>query len=295
MLIKPAPQVTVLMSVYNGLPYLRQAIASIIDQTFAEFEFLIIDDGSTDGSREVLKAWADRDERIRLIFHKENWGLGYSLNEGVRAASAPWIARMDDDDISLPDRLERQVAYLDEHTDVDILSGWAIDCNADDKPLRLRQVPVSHEEILRLIWTIPMIHPAVIFRREAILDVGSYSAELRRRQDYDLWFRCAAEGLRFANLPEPLIYYRFTDNYYNKNDLDTALDQVKIGWRGCRLVGAGPIAYIGVLAPLVRALLPQQLSKGLQKLLHKFDPRAQQSGIPEDIKKEYLSSEMQSA
>jgi len=289
------PRITVLMSVYNGLPYVERAIESIINQTFYDFEFLIIDDASTDGSREALKRWANRDERIRLVFHNKNRGLGYSLNEGMREARGTWIARMDDDDISFPDRLERQIAYLSEHPNVDILSGWAIDCNADGKPLRLRQVPVSHEEIVRLIWTIPMIHPAVIFRREAILDVGSYSAELRRRQDYDLWFRCAAEGLRFANLPEPLIYYRFTDNYYNKNDLDTALDQVKIGWRGCRLVGAGPIAYIGVLAPLVRALLPRQLSKGLQKLLLKFDPRAQQSGIPEDIKKENLSSEMQSA
>jgi hypothetical protein len=136
-----------------------------------------------------------------------------------------------------------------------------------------------------------MIHPAVMFHRDAILEVGSYSRQLRRRQDYDLWFRCAAEGLRFANLAEPLIFYRFTDDYFDKNDLDTALDQVKIGWRGCWLVGAGPIAYLGVLAPLIRALLPQPLSKVMQKVLNKFDPRSEQDAIPEAIRRKYLSDD----
>lgn len=276
------------MSVYNGSPYLNAAISSILRQTLNQFEFLIIDDASTDGSRGQLKTWADRDERIRLIFHSKNRGLGYSLREGVREAKGNWIARMDDDDIALPDRLERQISYLNEHPDVDILSGWAIDCDRDGNPLRLRQVPTSHEEIVRLIWTIPIVHPAVIFRRDAIIDAGSYSATLRRRQDYDLWFRCVEAGLRFANLPEPLIYYRFTDDYYEKNDLDTAIEQVRIGWKGCRRIGTSLIAYIGILAPLVRALLPRSLGKLMQALLHRLDPRQKQEEIPDRIRKKYL-------
>ena len=280
---------SVLMSVYNGRPYLNKAIESILKQTYCDFEFIIIDDASTDGSRGLLKQWADQDERIRLIFHDENRGLGYSLNEGVRKSRGKWVARMDADDISFLDRFERQVKYLNAHPDVDILSGCAIDFDEDGNPLRLRQVPPSHEDIIQLLWTIPIIHPAVIFRRDAILEAGSYSPDLRRRQDYDLWFRCAAEGLRFANLAEPLIFYRFTDDYYQKNDLGTAIDQVKIGWRGCRLIGAGPIAYFGVLAPLIRALLPRSMSKLMQRLLHKFDPRSKQDEIPEAIRRKYLS------
>lgn len=282
------PSLTVLMSVYNGFPYLDQAVESILNQTFSDFEFLIIDDASTDGSRERLETWSDRDERIRLILHSKNRGLGYSLQEGVREAQGNWIARMDDDDIALPDRLERQISYLSEHPDVDILSGWAIDCDGDGNPLRLRQVPISHGEIVRLIWTIPIVHPAVIFRRNAILDAGSYSSTLRRRQDYDLWFRCVETGLRFANLPEPLIYYRFTDDYYEKNDLDTALEQVRVGWKGCRRIGASPIAYVGIFAPLVRALLPRSLEKLMQTLLRRLDPRQEQQRIPEHIREEYL-------
>jgi glycosyltransferase involved in cell wall biosynthesis len=279
------------MSVYNGNPYIDTAIKSVLKQTFDNFEFLIIDDASTDGSREKLERWRKRDDRIRLVYHSENRGLGYSLREGVRKARGDWIARMDDDDISLADRLERQVSYLAEHPEVDILSGWAIDCNETGEPLRIRQVPTSHEQIVQLLWTIPIVHPAVVFRRESILEAGSYSPDLRRRQDYDLWFRCASEGHRFANLPEPLIYYRFTDDYYKKNDLNTALDQVKIGWRGCRRVGAGPIAYLGVLAPLVRALLPRPLSKLLQDFLHRFDPRSQKDEISDKIREKYLSGD----
>jgi glycosyltransferase involved in cell wall biosynthesis len=272
------PDITVLMSVYNGRPYLNEAVESIVEQTHEDFEFLIIDDASTDGSRSILEEWAGRDGRIRLILHDENRGLGYALAEGIKEARAPWIARMDDDDIAFPDRLERQVQYLEEHPNIDILSSWAIEIDAQGEPIRLRQVPTSHEDIIRLIWTIPVIHPAVLFRRESIQRVGSYSSALRRRQDYDLWFRCAAAGLRFANIPEPLIYYRFTDDYYSKNDLRTALDQVQIGWKGCRMVGASPVAYVGVMAPLVRALLPKRLSKFIQLLLHKFDPRQEQAG-----------------
>lgn len=267
------PCLSVLMSVYNGMPNLERAMESIATQSFGDFEFLIIDDASTDGSRELLEKWEAEDERIRLILNETNRGLGYSLDKGVKEARGEWIARMDDDDIACPNRLKKQLKFIEENPGTDILGGWAVEIDEDGNPMRLRQVPTSHEDIVRLIWTIPVIHPTVMFRRRAIQQVGSYDAALRRRQDYDLWFRCAAAGLRFANIPEPLIHYRFTDNYYEKNDLSTALQQVEIGWRGCRLVGASPITYVGIMAPLIRALLPRRLSRWLQAFLNKFDPR----------------------
>lgn len=280
--------ITVLMSVYNGQPYIEEAIESIVNQTFSDFEFLIIDDGSTDGSRDILKKWKAHDDRIRLILHGENKGLGYALHEGVSEAHGDWIVRMDDDDIAFPNRLKRQVKYIQENPEVDILSAWAIDIDKHANPMRLRQVPIKHEDIVRLIWTIPVVHPAVMFRKDEVKKVGSYDSDLRRRQDYDLWFRCAAAGLRFANIPEPLIYYRFTDDYYDKNDLGTALDQVQIGWRGCRLIGAGPLAYIGVMAPLIRALLPRTLSRWVQTLINRFDPRKERKGIPKEKYNDYF-------
>ena len=277
------PAVSVLMSVYNGRPFLSRAIDSVNNQTFEDFEFLIIDDASTDGSLEVIRDWCTRDGRIRVIENKVNRGLGYCLKRGVKEARAPLVARMDDDDVSLPHRLERQVTYLSEHPEVDVVSSWAIDCDAEEKPIRIRQCPISHEEICRLIWTIPFIHPAVMFRQSAIIKVGSYDPSLRRRQDYDLWFRCAAAGLRFANIPEPLIKYRFTGDYYRKNDWRVALEQVRIGWRGCNLVGAGPIAYLGVTAPLVRALLPGPVQQLAHRAMNRFDPRQNQITSPQEF------------
>lgn len=116
--------ITVLMSVYNVLPYPEEAIESISNQTFAEFEFLIIDDPSTDASRELLKEWNSKDECIRLILHDKNRGLGYVLAEGVEAASVNWVVCMDDDDMSLPYRIETQVAYPEKHPEIDILDSY---------------------------------------------------------------------------------------------------------------------------------------------------------------------------
>lgn len=278
-----SPQITVLMSVYNGRPFLNRAIESILNQTFEQFEFIIVDDASSDGSSEIVKEWGERDDRIRIITNETNQGLGYCLDLGVKEAQAPLIARMDDDDISLPRRLEKQVAYLKDHSEVDVLSSWAIDCDANENPIRIRQCPTTHEDIRRLIWTIPFIHPAVIFKRDAILKAGSYDPSLRRRQDYDLWFRCAAAGLQFANIAEPLILYRFTGDYYRKNDWRVAYDQARIGWRGCKLVGAGPVAYLGVMAPLVRALLPGPVQKLIHRVMNRFDPRRLVDVVPDEV------------
>lgn len=267
------PSVTVLMSVYNGLPYLEKAIESIVHQTFSDFEFLIIDDASSDGSREVLKEWTDRDERIRLILHEENRGLGYALSEGTKEARASLIARMDADDVAVLDRLEAQVGYLERNPDVDILGGWAEECDEEGETIGHRTYPVDHEDIVDMVWASPIIHPTVIFRKEKILDVGGYDASLRKRQDYDLWFRCHEAGHTFANLPKSLIRYRFTETHFRRNDWRVALDQAVIGWRGCRRVNASPFAYVGVAFPLIRSLFPQRLQSKIVSMARYIDPR----------------------
>jgi glycosyltransferase involved in cell wall biosynthesis len=261
------------MSVYNGEDYLDAAIESILGQTYEDFEFLIVDDASTDGSRARLQDWAEQDERIRLILKDENEGLGQALHDGVEMAEAPLIARMDGDDIAEPDRLEKQVAYFDDHPETDILGSWAVDIDEAGRKKQYRRYPTDHDEIVRLIWTNPLVHPSVMMRKAAIQRVGSYDPDVRKRQDYELWFRCVAGGLRFANYPEALLRYRFTGDYYDRNDLQVAWGQAKIGWEGCRRVGAGPTAYIGVAVPLIRSLLPRALNAGLHSLLHRVDPR----------------------
>jgi glycosyltransferase involved in cell wall biosynthesis len=261
------------MSVYNGLPYLEKAIESILEQTFQDFEFLIIDDASTDGSREKLRELESQEDRIRLILHSKNRGLGYSLQEGVHKARGDWIARMDDDDVSCPSRLEKQIGYLNAHPEIDVLGSWAVDIDGEGNKLDERTYPIDHSEIARLIWTNPIIHPTAIFRKAAVESVGSYDPTVRKRQDYELWFRCLEGGLKFGNVPKVLLGYRFTDDYYKRNDLKVAWGQAKMGWEGCWRIGASPLAYLGVCVPVLRSMLPRRLNKFFHRKMHLIDPR----------------------
>jgi len=172
---------TVLMSVYNGEEYLGIAIKSILEQTFTEFIFLIIDDASTDKTSNILEKFAQQDSRIKIITNEHNSGLAYSLNRGIEAATTTWIARMDADDIAIRDRLAKQMEYLEKYPETDILGGYALDINDSGEILGKRKVPTNHENIIKFIWTNPLIHPTVLFRRSAILKIGSYYCKSRQR------------------------------------------------------------------------------------------------------------------
>ena len=267
------PPVTVLMSVYNGMPHLKEAVESILKQTFTDFDFLIFDDASIDGSSLLLAEYAKKDCRIKIVTNKQNYGLGYNLARGLQVAQTTWIARMDADDIAVPNRLEMQLKYINDNPEVDILGGYVTDINENGEIVSERRFPISNQEIHKLVWTCPIFHPTVMLRREAILKVGSYSPKLRKRQDYELWFRCVAANLKFANLTTPLIYYRFSDNTFKRNNWRVQLTHLSIGWRGCWLVGASPFAYLGVTKPLVISLLPPSLRYVAYRWLKKFDPR----------------------
>ena len=262
------------MPVHNGLPYLGEALESVLNQSLRDFEFLIIDDASTDGTTAVLAEYARRDHRIRILANEQNMGLGYSLERGVAEASTPWIARMDADDISSPGRLESQVKFLNENPEVDIVGAYALRINERGDVLGEKRVPVSHEQIRRLIWTCPFNHNTVIMRREGILAAGSYSPRLRINEDYDLWFRCASCELRFANMPIPLVSYRVTRESYRRKSLARTVRKTLIGWRGCRMVRASPRAYVGVTAPIFVGLMPASLRSTMYHwLVGLFDPR----------------------
>jgi glycosyltransferase involved in cell wall biosynthesis len=139
---KLSPKVTVLMSVYNGEEHLREAIDSILNQTYKNFEFLIIDDGSTDGSVNIIRSYLD--PRIRLIKNKKNIGITRSLNKGLKLARGEYIARMDDDDIAFPERLEKQVRFLNEHVNVGLVGGSDITINGVGDEIRFRKKLKAH-------------------------------------------------------------------------------------------------------------------------------------------------------
>ena len=202
------PRITVAMSVYNNAPYLAAAIESICAQSFADFEFVIVNDGSSDESGAIIDRFAASDSRIRAI-HQPNAGLIASLNRILDEARGTLIARMDGDDIALPERFARQVAYLDAHPHIGVLGTGCSCIDEQGKPHLYRfENVVSTEEILDDLKNgPPLCHPSVMMRTEVVRAVGGYHRSYAHCEDYDLWLRLS-ERVPLANLPDRLLLYR---------------------------------------------------------------------------------------
>lgn len=196
------------MPVYNGLPYLREALDDLLAQTFGDFELVVVEDGSTDGSLAVLEAYAERDPRVVIVRNGENLGLTPSLNRGLEHCRAPLVARADADDGYAPDRLERQVAFLDAHPEVGLLSCAVTKMTEEGKPYATSRFPTEDAHIrLRELFVNSFSHPGVMFRTDLVRSVGGYDPEFWTAEDCDLWARLRPHT-RMANLAEPLVRYR---------------------------------------------------------------------------------------
>lgn len=202
-----SPRVTVLMSVHNGGRWLRSAIDSVLNQTWRDFEFLVIDDASTDDSVAQIESF--RDERMRLIRLPENIGLTRSLNIGLREARGELIARHDSDDLSAPERLAQQVAFLDANTDVALLGAQARLIDAEGHSRGTRDLPLEINSIRWLsLLDNPIIHTAAMFRTTVVRDeLGGYNESFSCCQDYDLWAR-VLERHSARNLADRLVSVR---------------------------------------------------------------------------------------
>lgn len=217
------PSVTVLMSVCNCRRYVRQAVESILGQTYTDYEFLIVEDGSNDGSDAILDDYAGRDPRIRILRNNENAGLIRSLNRGLEEARGAFVARMDADDVAFPKRLEKQVAHLQTHRDCVLLGSRVLSIDEDGDPICREHQKARHEDIERLLLcgiggAVP--HPTAMYRREDTVTAGGYREQYPACEDLDLWLRLAERG-RLANLQEILLRYRrhFGSVCWQKYDL----------------------------------------------------------------------------
>jgi glycosyltransferase involved in cell wall biosynthesis len=200
------PIVTVLMPVYNGEKYLREAIESILRQTFRNFELLIIDDGSTDRSVEIIEAYDD--PRIRLVHNGANLKLISTLNRGLSLARGAYVARMDCDDISLPERLSKQVAYMNEHPEVGICGTWSKTIGEVEKSWETC-FPIRHSEIVaHLLFNTAISHPTAMFNVKKLRSANlKYDVNALDAEDYDLWVN-ASDYFKLGNVPEVLFFYR---------------------------------------------------------------------------------------
>jgi len=201
--------VTVVMPVYNGMPFLPQAVASILRQTLTDFEFLIVDDGSTDGSREYLAGLSD--PRVRLILHERNLGAAAARNRGVEEARGDWVAMMDQDDVAFPPRLARQFAAAQDRPHVVVWGTYAYHIDVRGRVIGLSETGPSTEEEFhrrRAAGHVPQVlHPTAFLRRDVVLQVGGYDPRFALCEELELFDRMADQGPVLA-LPEPLLGYR---------------------------------------------------------------------------------------
>jgi GT2 family glycosyltransferase len=208
------PAISVAMSVYDGERFLALAIESILAQTFTDFEFLILNDGSKDGSQAIIDSYAAQDPRIRAI-HRENRGLVASLNQLLDEAKAPLVARMDCDDICLPTRFEQQIAFMADHPDYGVVGTWSADIDEAGEPYSLGGLdhPVDHSAFLYSIKNSgPLLcHPSVMMRRDLVRSVGGYHTAFKHCEDYDLWLRLASVT-KMCSVPVRLVQYRHWAN-----------------------------------------------------------------------------------
>lgn len=203
------PRISVILAAYNSEKYLVSAVESILHQTYRDFELLLFDDGSTDSTPRIIREFGKKDHRV-IPISRPNKGLTRTLNEGIERATGEYLARMDADDISLPERFEKQVAYLDAHPECVCLGTRVTLIDPYGSPIRVGDHKLTHEQIesdlLRGIgWAI--VHPAAMMRTEAVRRLGGYREQFKTSQDLDLFLRLGEIG-KLANLPEPLVQYR---------------------------------------------------------------------------------------
>lgn len=250
--MKNTPALSVVMSVYNGERYLRESIESILNQTYRDFEFIIIDDGSNDRSSNIIDQYGKADNRI-IVIHHQNIGLTRSLNKGIAIAKGDYIARQDADDVSFLDRLEKQMAFLKNHPGVVLCGTWFEEIS-EENGKRIRRYPVK-DTILRknLKYTNQFCHPSVIFKKSAFFQAGKYDEKFQTGQDFELWIRLADRG-DIVNLTEVLVRRRIGfENAISWKNRDKRLEMIKllIHKHFHDLKGLNIIKFLYYLGPLI--------------------------------------------
>jgi len=227
-------RLSVVMSVYNDAPFVERAVTSILQQTWRDFEFIIINDGSTDGSGEILRRLGDSDRRITLV-EQENRGLVASLNRGFAMARGELIARMDGDDESLPERFERQLAFRDRHPDHGVIGTQTVNIDTQGNPVLLtNRYPRSFEQFLTAMESEPLMnHPSAMIDKAIFEKVGGYRPLYRHCEDYDLWLRLS-EVTKLCSVDDVLHRYRVNGNQVTVRHLLESMVGAAVAWEAHR-------------------------------------------------------------
>ena len=216
---KKRPLVSVIIPAYNAEKYLSQAIESILNQTFRDFELIIIDDCSTDNTWQVIDKYHKADKRVVVSRNKKNLKLSRTLNKAIKVSKGKYIARMDADDISFPDRLEKQVKFMEANLEVGISGGTMIIMDVSGKVTGERNYHTTDKKIREKIFRYsPFCHPSIIIRKSVLANSGLYNHYYNPAEDYELYFRIGLQA-KFANLKDKLIKYRVVSNSMTMGEL----------------------------------------------------------------------------
>lgn len=253
------PKISVVMGVYNGAKWIETAIESVLNQTFTDFELIICDDGSTDNSIDIVQNFVAKDNRVKLLKNTKNLGLAPTLNKCLEAANGEYIARMDDDDVSHPNRFEIQVEFLDSHPEYAIV-GTSRNM-FDNSSTWGKEVVDGERTKLDIYLGRCFVHPSVMMRRKALNDVNGYttSFETERTEDFDLWCKLYEKGYKGYNLKDILLdYYESRDSYRKRKYKYRVFEyRLKKKWR--KRLGI-PIKYcFFAYRPLIIGLIPTKL------------------------------------
>lgn len=212
-----SPKISVVMSVYNGMPYLKKAAMSILDQTFKDFEFIIVNDASTDDTSEYLKNLNDR--RVKIIKNPKNIGVAESLNKALLIARGDYIARMDADDISLPNRLKTQLAYMEDHPEISLCGCWVELIDKSGKKIGTKEYPAKSENIKSALLKYNcIIHPTFFSKREFYQELKGYDPKFDFAEDYELLMR-ARDRFQMANVNKVLFKWRLWGERRSQQDM----------------------------------------------------------------------------
>lgn len=285
------PIVSVIMGVYNQWDekILHDAVQSILKQTFTAFEFIIWDDGSHPDAAKLVQKLKDMDERIIIAGKEENRGLAYSLNECIRLAKGRYIARMDADDISLPERFERQVEFLETHPEY----GW---CGTSAELFdeqgawgyrAMPEIPQMHD----YFQYSPYVHPSVMFRAKLFDENEGYLAtsETLRCEDYEIFMNLIERGQKGYNIQEKLFCYRETRESYRKRKVRFRMNEAKSRYRNYKKMGIlFPIGWFYVLRPVVACLIPPKLLEWIKRSegISEKRERERKQSVPEYVNEE---------
>ena len=256
------PAVSVLMSVHDGAPWVAAAVASVLAQTDGDLELIVVDDGSTDATPELLAAVGD--PRLR-VHPQARTGLTRALNRALGLARGALVARLDADDVALPERLGRQRAFLAAHPEVGLLGTAAREIGPDGAPVRVVQPPADDAPIRRaLIRANPFVHSSVMLRRELLTRAGGYDETLAVAQDYELWMRLA--GLtRLANLTEVLVVRRLGERRVSiEREEDRLRTEARVRWRAVVSGAYPPWCALFALRPVLALALPRPLRRAVR-------------------------------